>query len=551
MNRFWHDREGNMAVLFAMGFAVSALISAVAIDGAALYHEQRTLQNAVDLAALSAARNPLRAETLAQSALVEAGLLAMGENTGLSVQPGRYEPDPALAPAARFTPGRTPYNGVSVRLEQRGTLHFARGWADPPLLGAQALASMTPEVAFSLGGRLARLDGGLANSALNQLLGSKVSLSLLDYRALAGLDIDMFGFLDALAGELGVTAGSYDDLLALRAGRGQVARALSALGTMAERLVLQKLIGQLGNETVPLNRLIAPGRLGALAIGSAGAEGVFTAVSALDLLAASASLSDGQHMLHLPLGAEFPGFLSLTADLAVGAPPAESGWVRIGPAGTVLRTAQARLRLLATVGGKGALLGETIRLPLYLEAAPAEAMVAAASCPSRPGEAGTARILVRPGALRLMIGEVGDAALADFGAAPKVESARLVEVKLLGLTVLQVLGSAVVELAQTQPIALDFSAGDIASGTVRTARVTTPASGLTESLFKSLKLTAPILGLGLNLSGLTQLLGSILSPLAPTLDQVLNQVLEAAGLSLGEADVVVHGVRCGTPALVG
>ncbi|WP_323013164.1 TadG family pilus assembly protein [Devosia sp.] len=551
MSGFWRDCRANMAVLFAMGFAISALVSAVAIDAAALYHERRVIQSAVDLAALTAARNPQRAQALAQSALVEAGLLAPGVQTGLVVQAGRYDPDPALDASARFTPGRTPFNAVAVRFEQKGRLHFADGWAEPPLLGARAVASVTPEVAFTLGSRLAALKDGIANLALNQLLGSKVNLTLLDYRALAGLEVDMFAFLDALAGELGVTAGTYDQLLALRADRGQLARALSTLGNAAQRLVLQKLINQLGKDTVALNRLIAAGKLGELDIGSAGAQGLFTTVSALDLLAASATLGDGQHMLHLPLGAEFPGFLSLDADLVVGEPPQGGGWLRIGEAGAVVRTAQARLRLVAGIGGKGALLGETIRLPLYLEAAHAEAMVGAATCPGAGAERGTARILVRPGALRLMIGELGDPALADFGASPRLDPARLVEVKLLGLTILQVFGSSLVELAQTQPIALDFSSADIAGKTVRTARLTTPASGLTKSLFDNLKLHAPILGLGLNLSSLGQLLGTILSPLAPTLDQALMGVLRTAGLSLGEADVVVHGVRCGAPALVG
>jgi len=551
MSGFWRDCRANMAVLFAMGFAISALVSAVAIDAAALYHERRVIQGAVDLAALTAARNPQRAQALAQSTLVEAGLLAPGAQTGLLVQAGRYDPDPALDAAARFTPGRTPFNAVSVRFEQQGRLHFADGWAEPPLLGARAVASLTPEVAFTLGSRLAALKGGIANAALNQLLGSKVSLSLLDYQALAGLEVDMFGFLDALAGELGVTAGSYDDLLALRADRGQLARALSRLGNGAQRLVLQKLINQLGTESLPLNRLIEAGRLGALAIGSAGAQGLFTTISALDLLAAAATLSDGQHMLHLPLSGDFAGFLSLDADLALGEPPQGGGWLRIGAAGTPVRTAQARLRLLAQIGGKGVLQGETIRLPLYLEAAHAEAMVGAATCPGAGADRGTARILVRPGALRLMIGELTNPAFADFGASPRLDPARLVEVKLLGLTILQVFGAALVELAQTQPIALDFSSADIAGKTVRTARLTTPASGLTKSLLDNLKLQVPILGLGLNLSSLGQLLGAILSPLAPVLDQALMAVLRTVGLSLGEADVVVHGVRCGAPVLVG
>ena len=41
---FRRDERGNMAILFAFGFTVSALVSAVAVDAAALYHERRLLQ---------------------------------------------------------------------------------------------------------------------------------------------------------------------------------------------------------------------------------------------------------------------------------------------------------------------------------------------------------------------------------------------------------------------------------------------------------------------------------------------------------------------------
>ncbi|MET0168862.1 MAG: hypothetical protein ABW191_00540, partial [Aliihoeflea sp.] len=43
---------------------------------------------------------------------------------------------------------------------------------------------------------------------------------------------------------------------------------------------------------------------------------------------------------------------------------------------------------------------------------------------------------------------------------------------------------------------------------------------------------------------------ALLTPLAPVLDQILNTVLAVAGISLGEADVRVHKVDCGRPALV-
>lgn len=353
-------------------------------------------------------------------------------------------------------------------------------------------------------------------------------------------------------GRLGVTAGSYDDLLALSADHGTLAAALADLLGGVERTAMLKLAGSAGhNGAVPLRKLFDLGQLGQLAIGSGTGEGLTASISALELLGASAALGDGDRQVSLALTAGIPGLVGITASLAVGEPAQGGGWFAIGGVGTVVRTAQLRLRLVAEILGSGALVGAPIRLPLYLELAQAEAMVGAATCPTATAPSGTATILTRPGALRLMVGEVDGGTFGDFNTTPVVGRAQLAEVKLLGLTVLKVLASALVEVAQTTPIPLDFSSGDISGGAVHTARTTTMATSLTGSLLDNLALDVPVLGLGLNLSSLATLLDTILSPLTPTLDLVLVRLLEALGLSLGEADVTVYGVRCTHPVLVG
>ncbi|QDZ12293.1 TadG family pilus assembly protein [Devosia ginsengisoli] len=548
----WRDTRANMAVLFAMGFAISALVSAVAVDGAALYHERRMIQNGVDLAALSAAGNPGDATALAQAALVEAGLLPVGPSAGLTVVTGHYDPDPAIAAADRFTPGRAPLNAVAVHFQRRGALYFARGWAEPPELGAMAIASVTPQVSFSLDSRLASLKGGIANGVLNALLGTNVALDVMDYQNLLAAKVDTFAFLDALAGQLGVTVGTYDDLLALEADHGKLAGALASLLTGVERTAMLKLAGAAGhNGSVKLAKLFDLGALGGLAIGSGNGEGLFTAISALDLLTASAGLGNGDRQVSLALTAGIPGLVSLDAQLAIGEPVQGGAWFAIGGVGSVVRTAQLRLRVVAEILGSGVLVGAPIRLPLYLEMAQPEAVVGAASCPSGAGGKGSATILTRPGVLRLMIGEVDDVRFGDFNTTPVVAPAKLAEVKLLGLTVLKVLASSLVEIAQTTPVALGFSSSDIARGVIRTARTTTMVSSLTGSLLGNMVLDVPVLGLGLNLSGLTGLLNTILTPLTPVLDLTLARLLEPLGLALGEADVRVYGVRCSHPVLVG
>ena len=544
------DTRGNIAVLFAMGFAVSAMVGAIAVDAASLYNERRMIQNAVDLAALSAASDTSNAAGIAQRAMVEAGLLAGTSTQGLTVTTGNYDANPALATSKRFTPGKLPLNAVMVGFERPGQLHFARSWAQSPTIGATAIAAVTPQVSFSIGSRVASLNGGIANAVLNSLLGTNVALTALDYDNLLNAQVDALSFLDALATRLGVSAGTYNDLLALSADHGKLAGALADILTGPERTAALKLAAAAGhNGVVPLGKLFRLGMLGDYKIGSG--AGLFASISALDLLSASAALGNGNHQVALNLAAGIPSLISLDANLAIGEPPQGGSWYAIGPTGTVVRTAQLRLKVVATIAGSGALVGAPIRVPLYVEMAHSEAIASAATCPTGTNPSGTATILAKPGVLRVMIGEVNAASFGNFATSPAVGLATLVEVKLLGLTVLQVLASSLVEIAQTTPIPLTFSAADIAARTVKTAATTTPVTSLTTSLLGNMQVQAPILGLGLNLTSLTALLKLIIAPVGPTLDLTINRLFQAVGLSVGQADVRVYGVRCSHPVLVG
>src|SRR5690606_14100769 len=102
------------------------------------------------------------------------------------------------------------------------------------------------------------------------------------------------------------------------------------------------------------------------------------------------------------------GLTSLKLDLSIGEPPQGGGWFAIGPTGTILRTAQTRLRLEAKLLGGPVLLGAGVHLPLWLDMANAEAMVSEASCPSASAPRGSARIAVRPGILQLGVGNISD-----------------------------------------------------------------------------------------------------------------------------------------------
>lgn len=545
VHRLLRDRRGNMSVLFAMGFAISALVSAVAVDGVSLYNERRQIQSAVDLAAISAATDPGAAFAIAHSVLVEAGLLPLGSTKGLSVATGLYTPDASLSPGQRFSRGAGNVNAVEVRFERPGTLRFAAGFAGPPLISASGLATVTPEVSFSVGSRLASLNGGIANAILSRLLGTSVSLSVMDYNALASTRVDALRFLDALAIQLGLTAGTYDDLLAMNAGSGSIAAALSGLVNGTAKPALATLSSG-GGSRVDIGKLVDLGGLGRLALGSGGAAAGLN-LSALEILTAAAALANGDRQVSLNLGASVPGLTSLTLDLAIGEPAQGGGWFAIGPAGTLVRTAQLRLRLRATLLGGPILLGAGVKLPLWVDIAHSEARVASATCPGPAHPNGRASVAVRPGAVHAAVGDMGTSALTQFGWLPPSAPVRMIDVLLL-----RVEGSARTEIAQSQPIVLTFSSVEIGAGTLKTASTTTIVGSLAGSLLGSLTLTVNVLGLGLaSPAVIAQAVRALVMPLAPTLDVTIDTVLSTLGVGIGETDVRVYAVRCNHAVLVG
>lgn len=540
---FLRDRSGNMAVLFATAFSLSGVIGAIAVDAAALYHERRMIQSAVDLAAISAARSPDRAEEIVAAVLTEAGF---ADQAGLAVTVGRFEADASRAPGDRFVPNLTPANAVKVQFERPGTLHFAASFTQSPMIGASGLATVTPEVSFSLGSRLASLNGGIANALLSTLLGTSVSLSVMDYNGLAAARVDALSFLDALALEMGINAGSYDDILAADAYAGDIAAALASLVTGAEKTALNTLALAGSGSRVPLGKLFDLGRYGSLALDSAGSV-VNAQLSALEILSAAAALADGDKQIWLSLGGKLPGIAALSVELSIGEPPQGGGWFAIGPVDTVIRTAQLRLRIDAQFLGGLVLQSALISLPLWLDLAHAEARVAGATCPDRDHPNGTAEIAVLPGALELAVGKVTNAQMRDFGAPLPVTPVRILYALLLDIS-----ASAHVEVAQTTPVLLEFSSSDIGTARLKTAKTSTVVSSLGQSLLAGLKLEITVLGLGLApLNVLANALKTAITPIAAPLDSIVNTLLTTLGLGVGEADVRVYGVRCLSPVLVG
>lgn len=559
---FGRDRGGNVAIMAALSLPVALVLAAVAIDEGALYAERRQAQALTDLAAITAAANIAKAERAALVTLTDNGighavirtseaatqdlLLRSKGAVVVAVEPGYYSATPDLPAERRFTAGATPHNAVKVRLDQHGTRYFGETLIAAPRIGTEAIASVTAEAAFSVGSRLLRVEDGILNALLGALVGGKLSLKVMDYRGLVDADVEVLTFLDALSTRLDLKAGTYADVLASEASIGQIAAAMADIPGMDQkaRATLKTVAaGARSDATVGLSQMFSLGSAARLALGER-APGLTASASALDVLMAAGSLANGNEQVRLDLAAGVPGLASATVDLAIGEPAQNAPWLAVGETGATIRTAQTRLLVTVGVGGPGGLVGTSVRLPISVEIAFAEARLKAISCAS-PKEP-RVTVAARPGIAELRIADVADGTLADFRRPLQPAPARIVTAPLVSVR-----GQALVEVANAAFTDVAFDRREIAARAVKTVSTRNLTQSLTTSLLKNLELDVTVGGLGIGLPAVLK--GSVadtLSAATPAIDDLLFSLLTALGVHLGEADVRVTGVSCGRSVLV-
>lgn len=567
------DRSANFAVMTALCTPVALALTAFAIDEGSLYNERRAAQSIVDLAAITAASNITNAQqavltTLADNGITSVAVQQQGTTVAptatkavVQIVPGRYTGVSTIAAGSRFEAGKLPYNAVQVSLKKQGTLYFAGSIMAPPTLGTTAIASAQPQAAFSVGSRLASLNGGVLNALLGGLLGGNgISLSVMDYNSLVSADVDVLSFTDALATQLHLTGVSYSDVLASKATIGQIATAMANVPGLdrTAKIALQTMASSATNTAkIPLGTLIDLGSVGDLGLGQKPA-GLNVTASALSMLTAAAALANGTNQVAVNLGATIPGLASTTLAIAIGEPMQNSAWLAVGEAGTVVRTAQTRIKLNASVTlGNSNLGGGTslvaVHLPLNVEVAYAEAKLTDISCPTGPSSIKVS-IAAQPGVVSAHLANSSASGFADFTKPQSFSDADIADLKLLLAPVLQVTGSSAFSVTNMTPTTLTYNATDIANKAIKTVSTKNLTQSLTTSLVDNLTLSVNALGLGLDLTALlgtvkpavTTLLNGVTAPV----DSLVYNVLGALGVRVGEADVRVTGATCGRSVLV-
>ncbi|MNX30624.1 hypothetical protein D3C86_607950 [compost metagenome] len=542
--RWLRDDRGGVAIMTAVFGGILCVLAALAVDVGSISLKARQIQGTADLSAMAAAHDLARAEAAAR-ATASANL---SDVQAVSVVKGGYVADARIKPSQRFSPGAAEPNAARVEVTAPAPLFFGR-WVlqrDSVTVRKTATAAIPggqPQAMFSIGSRLASLDGGVANALLSGLLGSHVSLTVMDYRALAGAQVNLLQFSDALAADIGLTAGDYDALLKQEVTAGQALRVLGSIAGADAKSALSKLTRAPVDAKLKLKDLIgveADARQGLR-------EALNADISALDLIMASLETANGDRQVALDLGAR-AGLADLDILLAIGERPNKSPWLTITSKGEpVIRTAQARIYIEATTAQKLSGLAQ-VKLPILIEAASSEAKLSRINCVGAP----SVTVAVRPGVARARIGAVDESKLKDFKAPLTSSPATVLSVlKLVTLT-----AHADLEIADLNWQEAAFNASDISNQTVKSVRSRGFVNGLIVSLLQRLEAEVgfgPLGGLGLG--DLVGALGLLLTPLGPVLDGVIQPLLDLLGLKLGEADVRAHGVQCPTqgrtPVLVG
>jgi uncharacterized membrane protein len=543
---FASNEDGGIALIGAV--AMSALLgtTALVVDMGSVFMQTRRLQGTADLAALAAARDLDHAEA---AALATARANGWDGPLTVVVEKGTYTRDPSLAAKARFQVGGSDPDAVRVKISSQTPLHFGKAMTgkDSLVINRQATAARAQLASFSIGTRLAALDGGLANALLTGLTGSKVSLSVMDYDALADADVDLFDYMDALKTEANLTAASYDEVLAAKLTTGKALKALArVLGDQGHTRASEaaRTLAQAAGDRTPANlsRLVDPGPYGPQSHVSGGG-GAKVQLDALNLSKAVLELSNGERQVQLDLGTAVPGVADLKAWLAIGEPPNNAPWMTITASRDVIvRTAQTRLYLEAKVGGTGLLSVAQVKLPILVEAASGAAKLKAMSCADDE-----ATLDVSPGLGSLMIGEIDTDKLDDFKTPLSPSPATIAKAPLFSVS-----GKASASLGGQVWQTVRFRQDEVRSRVVKTVSTNDLAKATVSSLLGNLSLKATILGLGLGLgeSALTGAVAALLAPVAAPLDDALNSLTALVGVRLGQADVRMNGLRCRDAALV-
>jgi len=430
------------------------------------------------------------------------------------------------------------------------------------LASAQANAACTTTGAcLSAGPRLASIDttqSALLNPLLGSLLGSQLSLSVLDWNSLAQGDLKLLGFLNAL--QLQTNVSSPTEALNANVTLAQIAAALSVQAQLEANTSLS---GALRNLAAQLGNASATVRVGDLVKLSTNAGALAqTTINSLDMLSGLIQLYNRRNVISTPVpvgvSGGLLGALGVVNNLQLYAQVVEPAVYLCGPAGSTFHSAAIRVKLkldlitLAPVTDLlTALIGKTSiaigQLDVYVEVGRGEGVLTAVDAVSR-----SVTLQALPGVADVYIGKIDDAVFFNrnrrIDPAVDLQHGKVGSLAVAGLSLLdiEIKSWARGESPRTVPIVM--------SGAFPQTRTVSSSSqfvtNLVGSLVSNLSLRIPLLDLGLLnvltdtvLGLLKTIVVGVLNPiLAPVLGGIVDPLLQLLGIGLGQVVVTVNGI---------
>ncbi len=557
---FAADRRGVTAALTALCLLALVGSAALGVDLGDIYMKTRQLQGVADLAAMASVQSldPAASQSPAATAQATAALNPWPGGIAAQAATGLYTADASIPTAQRFTVAAASPNAVQVTLQAPVPLYFAGLLTGRSSLTITrtAIAARAQMGAFSIGSGLASLNGGVANALLSALTGSQVQLSVVNYQALASANVDLLRYVPALQARAGLKALSFSQVLttslAPATALGALADALTVSGQPAAAGAAQTLAtASAALPATPLASILDLGPYGSQDQTTDG-SGASLTVGAMGLADALLVAADGSRQLSLSLNGLVPGVAQLTLQLAIGQRPSQSPWLTVTDAGqVVVRTAQMRLYmqaglapgLLSTASG-----GTLVTLPIYVEAASAQAKLLDLQCPATAAAQGL-DLSVSPSLGTYAVAQVNPTTLANFTTPVALQTATLLNAVLVRAT-----AYTRVDLGGGQASwrTVHFSQADIAAGTMKSVFVNDIAGASVASLLggTSVQVQTPVATVGFTPAILSPELQALLVQTAPSLDALIGQIEALSGVRVGEADVWADGLRCHGAALV-
>lgn len=494
-------QSGSVATLGALWLMI-AVICLATIDIGNVFWQKRELQKMADLAALAGASGTPRSGAC-QSVAAD----SIPRNGGIpselvSTAEGRWEVRTGLTSEQYFVAGQGPLNACKVQVARVVPYLFLFG-ADLDAGGRRVTASATafraPRLArLSVRSTLLELDttkSDLLDAVIGGMLGGSIKLGAVGWKGIAGADINLLKFLDALKIRGSLNVGSYDEVVNAKVSLGNfmlaMADVLPQQGNAAAITALKVLAAGVGQIQLALADVLKLGT-------GLGTEALRTDLNVLDMVTLLAQFANSKSAAKVGVNLDL-GLVHTGVNLKV-IEPAQSA---IGdPDRDVIQAKTSQIDLVVGLG-LNVLFVAGVNLSLDVKIAQGTARVTGYQC-TNPGKSLTA------------LGQTG-----------------------LGRVVLKgdvTLLFSIVKIPVEIPLTLESKPQTLVFNSPPPPRLDKPSvwlsivqGNLVDSLVSALR---NLLG-----PGLGDLLALVLTPLTYALDSILNLLLSLLGLSLAQTDI--------------